>query len=101
MGRGHGGPTTLTGEIMDKKSLLDLLKVKGKTMELANFYLTLLAYMFGNHDKAAEHSEKLRPASDYPFGATEAALLVFFDGLVAVQNARITKKRKKMLRLAQ
>lgn len=100
MGRGHGGPTTLTGEIMDKKSLRDLQKANGKTMELANFYLMLLAYMFGDHDKVAAHSMKLRPASDYPFGAMEAALIVFFDGLVAVKNARISQRRK-MLRLAQ
>jgi histidine kinase len=99
MGRGNMDPTTLCGEIMDEGAMRELEESKGKLFVFAHFYLMLLGYLFGDYEQAAKSSKVLRVASDYPFGALDAALIVLFDGLVAVQNVRIFKKRR-MLRSA-
>lgn len=96
MGRGSVGPTTLSGEVMDEDLLFEMRDSNGKLYEYSHFHLMMLAYLFGDHVKAAEYSKLLRPASNFPFGAIDAALMVFFDGLVALQNARISKKRRRL-----
>jgi hypothetical protein len=100
MGRGSAGPTTLSGEIMDESSWHELKESHGKFFEFAHFYLMMLAYLFGEYVKAAEYSKLLRQVADFPFGAVEVALIVLFDALVALQNARRAKKHK-MLRFAR
>jgi hypothetical protein len=97
MDRGSvGPPTTLSGEIMDESSLHEMKESNGKLFEFAHFHLMMLAYLFGEYVEATEYSKLLRPASDLPFGAIDAALIVLFDALIALQNARRAQKRNRL-----
>lgn len=96
MGRGSVGPSILCGEIIGEEEFRRIRDSTGKLVLFVHFYIMMLGYMFGDNEQAAQSSKRVRVISDYPFGAFDAALIVFFDGLVAVRNARISKKRSNL-----
>jgi hypothetical protein len=62
----------------------------------AQFYVMMLSFLFGDVEEAAKSSTHLRMVSAYPFGGIDASFIVFMDGLVAIQIARKTRKRRNL-----
>lgn len=81
------------------KAIHDSEYSNAKSLRYIHFYTTLLKYLFGKYEQATMTSKMNKFASDYPYGALDAAFIVLVDGLVAVQNARMSKNRR-MLRSA-
>jgi predicted ATPase len=101
MGEGNSDPQELCGRVLDAATLEMLRLSNGKRYIFCHFHAMMLAYLFGNYEKAAKYSKVLRPLSDQPFGALDAALIVLFDGLVSIQFSRIPNHRRSRRRHAQ
>jgi hypothetical protein len=99
MGRGDAEPTSLSGEAMNEEDMHRLKESGNQLYAFAHFYVMVLGYMFGDCEQAVTSSKIVRLISGYPSGALNAALIVFFDGLVAIRNSRTLMKRSN-LRLA-
>jgi hypothetical protein len=93
-GRAHGNVNVLTGEIMNEEELREFRRTNETLFIFAHFHKMLLSYLFGEVDKAASFSKIIQPMIAHTFGALDAALGAFLDGLVAVAQARKAKKRR-------
>lgn len=87
-------PTMLVGDIMDETTLHQLQETNELFFVFAHFHLMMLSYLFGDTEKATACAKVVAPMTKDPMGGMEAALLVFFDGLIAARNAQIFGKWK-------
>lgn len=94
MGLGTRDVLTLTGEIMEEDKLDQMRKTNETVYIWSFFHRMMLAYLFGDYERAAAFSSGCQQIVDYPFGATDVVLVVFFDGLTALAQARKSYNRK-------
>jgi hypothetical protein len=57
------------------------------------YHIMMLSFLFGDIDTAASSAKHLRLVSAFPLGGIDAALISFYDGLVAIRYARKARKR--------
>ena len=95
---GNGGPTVFDGEFVNAEALSQFRERNPTIYIFANFHLMMLNYLFNDIDQATACAKEVRPMVDHPPSAIDAAMLVFFDGLVAVRNARRIRKRTRQYR---
>lgn len=97
MGRAYSDPKVLTGEVMEQDYTIQYARENNKTLLIwLHFYRLLLAYMFGDYEAAELHSSVCRVAENNPFGSSDRVLLVFYDGLVALSQEKMTRARLKV-----
>ena len=101
LGRGTAGPTLLVGEIMGTDELQELKQTNELLFVFSHCHLMMLSYLFNDIEKATACAKILSPLIRFPPGGIDAALLVFFDGLVAARNAQITGKWKFRRRVSK
>jgi len=94
MGLGTRDVLTLTGEIMEEDKLDQMRKTNEAVYIWSCFHRMMLAYLFGDYERAEALSSGCQQIVDYPFGASDVVLVVFFDGLTALAQARKSSKRK-------
>jgi hypothetical protein len=97
MGQATGDPQVLTGEIMVESQLEEWKDVNESVYTWSHFHRMMRAYMFGDYDRAENMSNGCRSIVEYPWGALDVAVVVFFDGLTAVAQAKKTNKKKSPL----
>jgi hypothetical protein len=97
MGQAKGDPITLTGDIMEE-SMIDQWKQESMSVyKWSNAYRMMLAYLFGDYTRAEHFSNGCRTLADYPWGAVDVAVVIFFDALTALAKARKTNQKKAPL----
>ena len=72
------------GDVLDAQSYAMIEKHSVNVFIWANFYHLAIAYTLGDYDTAERCSRVCESIADFPFGATDTALMVLFDGLVAL-----------------
>jgi tetratricopeptide (TPR) repeat protein len=94
MGKAHGDPQVLTGEIMEQEYTVQYARENNKTLLIwSHFYRLLLNYMFGDFESAEVHASVCRVAENNPFGSSDRVLLVFYEGLVALAQEKKSRTR--------
>jgi hypothetical protein len=97
MGQAKGDPITLTGDIMEE-SMIDQWKQESMSVyKWSNAYRMMLAYLFGDYTRAEHFSNGCRTLAEYPWGAVDVAVVIFFDALTALAKARKTNQKKAPL----
>ena len=94
MGLGTRDVLMLTGEIMSEDQLDQMRKTNESVYVWSCFHRMMLAYLFGDYDRAEALARGCRRIVEYPFGATDVVIVVFFDGLTALAQARKSPKHK-------
>jgi hypothetical protein len=89
MGRGNANPAVLSGTFLSENDFTRLRPTDGVIFVYTRYYMTLLAYFFGDIEAASKHSITLRLALNRAVGAHDHALLPFLDGIVAIANFRM------------
>jgi hypothetical protein len=97
MGEAEDDPITLAGDIMGE-SIIEQWKHENMSLYAwANAYGMMLAYLFGDYTRAEHFSNGCRTLADYPWGAVDVAVVIFFDALTALANARKSNQKKAPL----
>jgi hypothetical protein len=89
MGRGNANPAVLSGTFLSEHDFTRMRSTDGMIFVYTKYYMTLLAYLFGDIEAASKHSNTLRLALNRAVGAHDHALLPFLDGIVAIANFRM------------
>ena len=95
---GNGGPTVFDGDFVNAEALSRFREHSPTIFIFANFHLMMLSYLFNDIERATVCAKVVRPMIDHPPSCLEAALLVFFDGLIAVRNAQRLRKNARRYR---
>jgi histidine kinase len=97
MGHAKGDPKVLTGEIMEESMLEQWKHENISVYTWSHFHRMLLAYLFGDYDRAEQFSQGCLVIADYPWGAVDVAIVIFFDALTALAKARASNQKKAPL----
>lgn len=93
-GKARDDPKVLTGDIMNQEYTIQYARENNKTLLIwLHFYRLLLAYMFGDFESAEIHASVCRVAESNPFGSSDRILLVFYEGLVALAQEKVSRAR--------
>jgi histidine kinase len=97
MGQAKGDPIILTGDIMEESILEQWKHENVSVYHWSHAYRMMLAYLFGDYTRAERFSNGCRTIADYPWGAVDVAVVIFFDALTALAKARESKQKKAPL----
>ncbi len=98
LGKAHGDPTELTGEVLKDADLETLLREggRGRTMHFnASLYKLMLAYHFSDFETAARYTTQARLVYQ-TFGTLGAALARLYDSLALLEVMKQRQTRKGM-----
>jgi tetratricopeptide (TPR) repeat protein len=94
MGKSFGDPTVLTGKIMEQEHTVQYARENNKTLLIwIHFYRMFLAYILGDFESAEVHASVCRVAESNPFGTSDRALFVFYDGMIALAQHKPDRAR--------
>lgn len=98
---GNGGPTVFEGDFVNAEALSQFREHNPTIFIFANFHLMMLNYLFNDNERATACAKVVRPMVDHPPSGIDAAMLVLFDGLIAVRNVqRLGKNARRYRRRA-
>lgn len=106
MGLAHGDVTVLTGDIMNQNALTaEASESCPGLIVWIRFYCMILAFSFGDFDRAEEYSTTSHEIYDHSYGAMDAAFVLFYESMTLVAQAqrgkrgRIPEVRRRLKRL--
>ena len=93
MGLSHGEPKELSGQIMTQETLTaEAAESCPGLIVWIHYYCMILAYFFGDFDRAEEYSMTSHKIYDVSYGAMDAASVLFFESMTLLAQARKGKR---------
>ena len=106
MGLAHGDVTVLTGDIMNQNALtVEATESCPGLVVWIRLYCMILAFSFGDYDRAEEYSTTAHEIYDHSYGAMDAAFVLFYESMTLIAQAqrgkrgRIPAVRRRLKRL--